>query len=464
MNWVEINQVLEELDLEGSFLQKVKQPDLSHLVLEVYKPGKAQKLLIAFTPGQIRFHRTSGNYPSQIKNQRFLQFLRSRVGGGRIVKASQWFTDRIICLVITKGEWQTTLYIRLWANAANVIAVDENNRILDSYYRRPGKGENSGEIFTLPPPKDPGKKSFTLKDLPGEGDYNDKLDQFYQQKNEELTQNKLIDQARKALKTRIMVLENRIQKNSERLRDYQNHEMYKTYGDIIMANLYKLKAGDPFLVAPSYEDPEVNITIHLDPSRSPQENGENYYKKYRKGRQGLLLLQEELDNCHNQIHHYEEVLNHLEKQEDLSGLLKELSSFQRKTHKEDNQTPGLSFSSHGYHILVGRTAKENDQLLRKWVKGNDLWMHTRDYPGGYVFIKNQKGKTIPLEVLLDGGNLALLYSKAKASGQADLYYTQVKYLRRAKNAKLGTVLPTQEKNLHIKKDQSRLDRLNQGTK
>jgi predicted ribosome quality control (RQC) complex YloA/Tae2 family protein len=83
----------------------------------------------------------------------------------------------------------------------------------------------------------------------------------------------------------------------------------------------------------------------------------------------------------------------------------------------------------------------------------------RDFPGSYVFIKHRSGKTVPLDILLDAGNLALFYSKGRNNGEADLFYTQVKYLRRAKNAPKGTVLPTQEKNLHIKTDENRLKEL-----
>ena len=66
---------------------------------------------------------------------------------------------------------------------------------------------------------------------------------------------------------------------------------------------------------------------------------------------------------------------------------------------------------------------------------------------------------MPLDILLDAGNLALFYSKARNNGEADLFYTQVKFLRRAKNGPKGTVLPTQEKNLHIKADAARLREL-----
>jgi predicted ribosome quality control (RQC) complex YloA/Tae2 family protein len=122
-------------------------------------------------------------------------------------------------------------------------------------------------------------------------------------------------------------------------------------------------------------------------------------------------------------------------------------------------TPGLLFNSGEFTILIGRNAKENDQLLRRHVRGNDLWLHTRDYPGGYVFIRAQKGKSVPLDVLLDAGNLAVHFSKAKANGRAELYYTQVKHLRRVKGGPLGLVLPTHEKNLGVVVDQIRLDRL-----
>jgi predicted ribosome quality control (RQC) complex YloA/Tae2 family protein len=76
-----------------------------------------------------------------------------------------------------------------------------------------------------------------------------------------------------------------------------------------------------------------------------------------------------------------------------------------------------------------------------------------------VFIKQRAGKTVPLEILLDAGNLAVFYSKGRNSGEGDLFYTQVKYLRRAKDGPKGLVLPTQEKNLHVRVESSRLKEL-----
>jgi predicted ribosome quality control (RQC) complex YloA/Tae2 family protein len=138
----------------------------------------------------------------------------------------------------------------------------------------------------------------------------------------------------------------------------------------------------------------------------------------------------------------------MERQAAVRAMKRELAGSLTK-QQDAHQTPGLTIQSGQFTLLVGRNAKENDELLRRYARGNDYWMHTRDVPGGYVFIKYLKNKTVPLEVLLDAANLAIVFSKAKKEGKADLYYTQVKHLRRAKGGKTGLVLPTQEKNLSV---------------
>ena len=63
---------------------------------------------------------------------------------------------------------------------------------------------------------------------------------------------------------------------------------------------------------------------------------------------------------------------------------------QRKQAAQEKERPGLTFYHDGWILYVGRTAAENDELLRHHVRGKDMWLHVRDYSGGYVFIKNKK--------------------------------------------------------------------------
>ena len=125
----------------------------------------------------------------------------------------------------------------------------------------------------------------------------------------------------------------------------------------------------------------------------------------------------------------------------------------------------LTLTSGPFTLLVGRTARQNDATLRA-ARGNDYWLHCRDYPGAHVFVRHLRAKSVPLETLLDAANLALYFSKARGAGQADVYYTQVKYLRRPRGADRagagpapGRVIPTRARNLFVRLDQARIQRL-----
>ena len=201
------------------------------------------------------------------------------------------------------------------------------------------------------------------------------------------------------------------------------------------------------------------IVLPLDPSLSPNENLEKLYSRYRKEKRTYELAVSEIEDTKRRIEerkrHYEQLLG---EDSSLQSMRKEARD-ERPGSKKDQTKPGLWVRSNGFDIAIGRNARENDILLRSYTRGSDIWMHTRDYSGGYVIIKAIKDKTVPLPVLLDAASLAIHYSKAKKEGKADLYYTYVKYLRRAKNGKTGLVIPTQEKNLRAEMDEKRVKEL-----
>ena len=196
-----------------------------------------------------------------------------------------------------------------------------------------------------------------------------------------------------------------------------------------------------------------------------QENAAGYYERYKKAVSGLEALTDDIEASKQTLAALNEELAKLRVEENPYLIEKVLHKrkipVQRKQAAQEKERPGLTFYHDGWILYVGRTAAENDELLRHHVRGKDMWLHVRDYSGGYVFIKNKNGKTVPLPVLIAAGNLAVFYSKARRNGQADLYYTAVKDLRRAKNAPKGTVLPSNEKNLSIKLDPVVLKQLEQ---
>ncbi|MFA6506067.1 MAG: NFACT family protein [Treponemataceae bacterium] len=465
LNWKEIDLALSELDLVGAQIQKIVQPSYDVLCLHVYKEGKARAVLAALTPGACRFHETFRAVPKSEKPLRFAEFLKSKIRDGHIEEAVQLGRDRIVRLVIRHGEDRFRAYLRLWSNAANIVVTDETGVVLDAMRRSPKRGEITGGRYAPEEAEakaDTGgkpEKIYEIRDLSGPGSFNERIDAWYAEHAGALSLEALREQVRKTFDGRDARLTASIESLKRKKAEYENAEILKQYGDLIMAAIGTVPAGAEWLETVNFYT-DTPVKIRLDPKKKAPQNAETYYEQYRKAKHGLSEVDAELADSLTERDTLASERERLLAEENPLVLHKAIRKLRAAPVAPDKKKrPGLSFRKNGWLLIVGRDATENDDLLRHYVKGADLWLHTRDFPGGYVFVKARAGKSVPLEVLLDAGNLALFYSKGRNAGEADLYYTQVKFLRRAKNAPKGTVLPTQEKNLHLASDISRLKAL-----
>jgi predicted ribosome quality control (RQC) complex YloA/Tae2 family protein len=456
LNWKEIDIILNELNLKGALIRQVNQPEHHLVIFQLYTAQNPFTLLFSLSPSSCRLHSTKKKYKNPKKPQRFASFLRAHLRGGRIVDAYQIGHERIIKIVVRKTEIAYLIWVRLWGGAANMIVTDETGKIFDACYRRPGRGEVSGGSYNpetdvkFKEESNKEEKKYEVRALPGTGSFNEKVDAYFASREEGVHKEKIINSLRMVFSER----ENRLLSSLEKLKkqkdEYGLSERYKELGDLIMSSLYNIKKGDTWLRIKDFYNSNRKIEIELDPHLSPQENAALYYEKYKTGCDGLLRCEQsekQYDRDLEEIREKQKLLDRDIDMETLSGLAK---TYMKKTGGlSASKAPGHHFQSNGFLILVGRSSMENDILLRKHVKGNDYWFHCRDYPGSYIFVKAIKGKSIPLQVMLDAGNLAIFYSKGKESGRGDVYYTQVKYLRRVQKGKRGKVIPTQEKNLYV---------------
>ena len=490
LNWKEINLILEELELPGAQIQKAVQSAFDVLSLKLYGKGGAKNLLISLSPGACRFHETFDSAPKSDRPLRFAEFLNSRIINGRIEEAVQLGDDRIVRITVRLGEDRYLLYLRLWSNAANVIVTDLQGKVLDAMRRLPKKKEVSGGFYgpaaavaeinssenvfreiTNTAGKDYRIRDFPedlLAGLPEDASFNRKIDALYRREGGALSLEALREEVRRKYEGSVNRIKASLEKLREKEADFSGAERFREYGDVILSNLSRVKPGDEWLEAEDFSGANSNtVRVKLNPQKGPTASAEEYYEQYRKAKSGLAEIRIQIEEDERELIKTEEtfqtllsetnplVLHKLLKTGAAAGQGKQDASRRR----EDSKRPGLSFRRKDWLIIVGRDAAENDDLLRKHVKGSDLWLHARDYPGSYVFIKQRPGKTVPLDILLDAGNLAIFYSKGLNNGEGDLFYTPVKYLRRAKNGPKGLVIPTQEKNLHVKVEVGRLREL-----
>jgi predicted ribosome quality control (RQC) complex YloA/Tae2 family protein len=452
LNWKEINLILEELSLEGAQIQNAVQSAFDVIVLRIHKKGETKNLLISLSSGACRMHEIFSAFPKSEKPLRFAQFLNSRIVNGWITEARQLGNNRIVKITVKRGEFTYKLYVRLWSNAANFIVTDENGVVLDAMRRLPKRGEITGGNFSPEISDEKTTRQYEIREIDGEGSFNEKIDKYYAAQGGALSLETLREQARRNCEGSIGRIKAALERLREKETSFNDAQRFKNYGDLILSNISLIKPGDKWL-----DLQEEEIRIELDPRSKPSAMAEKYYDQYHKAKNALSEIHREIAAGEQELKEVTVKLERLLNETNPLVLAKLLRSAARGSPaKKEKARPGLSFKRGDWLIIVGRDAKENDELLRRHVKGNDLWLHARDYHGSYVFIKQRSGKTVPLDILLDAGNLAIFYSKGRNNGEGDLFYTKVKYLRRAKDAPKGTVIPTQEKNLFVKVDEERL--------
>lgn len=468
LNCAEIDLVLSELDLDGSFIQEIVQPGFDSLALFTYKgpssshPGGPKTIFICLSPGACRIHSTQRRIPKTDRPLRFMEFLRSRVRGSRITSVRQIDSNRIIHFSLSSSTGPLSLYVRLWSGAANIICVDESGIIQDVFFRRPKREELSGKAFSLPQSikaEDDQSVRWTVRDLPGTASFNERLDAWYAEHAKTLSRTALLAEATRRYSDRRSRLEAALNRLLKKRDSFLHADRFRHQGDILMANIHVIPSKAPWVELEDYENNNARLRITLNPDLNAQQNAASYYQQYKKAVSGLADLEDDIESTRRVLHTLEAEQLALEKEDNPLVIQKILRRQATPKQQLKKKYPALVFRKDGWIFLVGRTAAENDELLRRHVKGSDLWLHARDWPGSYVFIKNRPGKSVPLEILLDAGTLALFYSKGRKAGTGDLYYTQAKYLRRAKGARRGTVLPSNEKNLTVTLEDDRLKRL-----
>ena len=150
LNCNEINLILNELSIQGAFIQDIIQPGYDTLALYTYKSGIAKTVLICTAQNSCRINETRRKIIKNDKPLRFMEFLKSKIKGAKINSIEQIDLQRIVKMELSHADENFLLYIRLWSNAANVILCDSNNVILDSMFRIPKKNEVTGGTFIIP--------------------------------------------------------------------------------------------------------------------------------------------------------------------------------------------------------------------------------------------------------------------------------------------------------------------------
>lgn len=294
------------------------------------------------------------------------------------------------------------------------------------------------------------------------------LDDFYTKKENE----NIFKEYRTNLSKLVLLTLKKVNKKllniNQKLKDCDNMEIYRLYGELIIANLYRLNnvTEENIKLENYYNNNEV-VIIPIDKRFSIADNAKNYFKKYNKLKNALDVVSIQKEETEKELNYIESIIYELESSKtiiDIDEIYNEMCESElfdniKKNSKKsiakisnkkyvDSVKP-LTFMIDGYSVYVGKNNKQNDHLTTKFAKKNDIWFHTKDIHGSHVILKTNDGELPSIETLEKCASLAAHYSKGKLSSNVPVDYTFIKYVKKPARSKPGMVIYTNNKTLYV---------------
>jgi predicted ribosome quality control (RQC) complex YloA/Tae2 family protein len=251
------------------------------------------------------------------------------------------------------------------------------------------------------------------------------------------------------------------------IKEGEQSERYKEYGDLILANRTAISKGQKVARVKDYYDPDMQeVDIPLDEKQTPQENAERYFRRFRKARDGARAAADRITEAINESTILKSALESLTSMKTVEELrtLRETLSRKGLLRPEPRVTaPGKRevaefgsarirrvVSMDGFEILYGENSTSNDYLTGKVARPNDMWFHARSVTGAHVVVRTGgRDMQLPPSTIRQAAEIAALNSDAKHSSLVPVDYTQRKFVRKPRGAAPGLVTYQREKTIDV---------------
>lgn len=256
----------------------------------------------------------------------------------------------------------------------------------------------------------------------------------------------------------IKKVKKRLSAINARLSDAENGEKERVNGELILANIYRIKQGDKSVAVTDYYD-GTEKTISLDPALTPAQNAERYYKRYNKAKRTLVAQLPQKEVAEAELAYLNGVNDEIALAENASDavlIAEELKAAgyiaKEKLPQKRRKEPAKYrvYAIDGFTVKVGRNNVENDELTFS-AKGGDLWLHAKDYHSSHVIIETE-GKDVPEKTIITAAEICAYYGKGREGGKSDVVYTKKKFVKKPPKSKLGFCTYTDFKTVTVKPD------------
>ena len=276
------------------------------------------------------------------------------------------------------------------------------------------------------------------------------MDDFYiiRDRNEAMQQKS--QGLRKAVTNLLQRLTRKLAIQEKELTATYDRERLRQLGDIVTANLHRIKKGQASIQAEDFYDEEMkNVEIPLSPTLSPQQNAAKFYKDYARMKTAEKELTRQIALGEQERLYLQSVLEELRRAEteaELEEIRQELHAGgyvrldgTKKRMKQAKLSPMCFVSTDGYTVYVGRNNRQNEELTFKLARKDDLWLHAQKVHGSHVIICCE-GTLPPDDTVTQAAQLAAYYAETSTGQNVPVDVTPVKQVKKIPGGKPGMVI------------------------
>lgn len=455
--------------LQSARLQKIQQPTRQELLFSMRNQSESRKFYININPKF--FHLCFVSEENQKRRfieipqspPMFCMLLRKYLEGSKISKVVQPDEERILELYFeTYNEIGEKIYlclaIELMGKHSNVVLYNYDTNVIIGCAHNVGsdKSREREVIGGLPYayPLKHTKQNFSglSSILPVNANVNDFIDNYFANLQEEEKIKNIKSRLLTVTKTKLRKAKIKLEKIQNQAASSEKADMYRKKGELIMANLYN---GKDFIKEIEVMDWETNspLIIKLDETKSLKDNANQYYKLYSKAKVANEKTSEMVENLKQEIKYLEQVLYSIESAKSMNDLLEieeegGREKGKRNDYAKQNFQP-FTFHFSPFTVYVGKNNKQNDYIVSKLARDNDIWFHVHNCAGSHVLLRVETGQEVTDEIIFECAKLAKKYSSVKNSSKIGVIYTKAKNIKKPTGANLGYVIYKGEKEIII---------------
>ncbi len=459
------------------------------LILEPDQGGPILRLRLSADPIACRLHLQVGPVQRHTGPEGpFYRQAETRLAASQLVGLEQLGADRLLALDLLDADGTHSRIVgELTGRHSNLLLLDAGGSVL-SVLVSPREGSASatrlalGSAWQAPPGRPPENQATigltaSLPEPPAPPNDLGRMAPLSWRVEASLgveAANRHLDRDRKDLVER---LERRLKGTRSRLRGLEQRnsatgeaERVRMDAELLTAHMHQIKNGMKSIELPDdFTEGSPARCIELDPGSNARRNVERLFSRYKKLLRSREKLPQELELARKQLGSLEQLIADARSADgQLSELVAEAEAggwLPKRQGKTKHEKPEARlpyhrfFGSRGTPILVGRNARDNDELTFKVARGNDLWLHTSDSPGSHVILSLGKGAEPDPEELVEAALLAIHYSPLKDARKTGVHIARRKEVKKPRRAPAGLVTLSGGQTRMIRTDPDRLGAL-----